>query len=171
MESKKLIEFIDENELKSLQNKFARATGMGCGSKEADGSLIKYDFTSDYCIFTRLSEKGGKLCEECEKKDMEVAAKTGKVHLSRCHAGLINFTAPITVNGEVAGYLTGGQVFDKQPNMDEVKQLAEEMDIPVNRYAEAAHEAAVVPRRRIEGSAELLEELAKLLPERAAKKD
>jgi len=170
MKPKKLTDLIDIDELKSLQDKFAGATGMGCVSEDLNGTLIKSNYVADFCIFTRLSEKGCSHCKQCEHDDIRKAADSKQMHISRCHAGLVNFTAPIFVNGDYVGAIMGGQVFDRQPDIEKIKELAKELDIPEGRYIEAAREIPIIPRKRIEGAAELLSVTANMLSEKACEK-
>ena len=170
MKPKKLTDLIDIDELKSLQNKFAGATGMGCVSEDLNGELIKSNYIADFCIFTRLSEKGCSRCKQCEHDDIQKAADSKQMHISRCHAGLVNFTAPIFVNGDYVGAIMGGQIFDCQPDIEKIKEQAKELDIPEDRYIEAAREIPIIPRKRIEGAAELLSVTANMLSEKACGK-
>ncbi|MCR5559589.1 MAG: PocR ligand-binding domain-containing protein [Schwartzia sp.] len=167
MTPKNLSELLDIDELKSLQRKFAAATGMGCVSEDRNGRIIKSNYIADYCLYTRLSEEGRRRCKECDRSDVERAVASQKMVISRCHTGLINFTAPIMADGKHVGAIMGGQAFDRQPDMEKIKKLAQELGIPEDRYIEAAKEIPIVPRKRIEGAAELLSVTANILSEKA----
>ena len=167
MTPKNLSELLDIDELKSLQSKFAAATGMGCVSEDRNGRIIKSNYIADYCLYTRLSEEGRKRCKECDRNDVKQAVASQKMVISKCHTGLINFTAPIMADGKHIGSIMGGQAFDRQPDIEEIKKIAEELGIPEERYIEAAREIPVVPRKRIEGAAELLSVTANMLSEKA----
>ena len=70
----------------------------------ADGKYISdcYNFT-EFCIdLTRGSAEGKKRCEQCDREGHGVYP---------CHAGLVDFGIPITLeDGTVLGSIIGGQV-------------------------------------------------------------
>jgi ligand-binding sensor protein len=53
-------------------------------------------------------------CAVSYKKGGEEAARTGKPYIYKCHAGLIDFAAPIMINGVQIGTILGGQILTEQ---------------------------------------------------------
>ena len=51
-----------------------------------------------------------------------MALREGRSIAYTCHAGLIDFAAPIVVNDELIGCFIGGQVLLEEPDLDEMKK-------------------------------------------------
>ncbi|MGN0437243.1 MAG: PocR ligand-binding domain-containing protein, partial [Lachnospiraceae bacterium] len=77
-----------------------------------------------------------------------------------CHAGLVDFSAPIIVDGMVLGTVIGGQVRTTDVDEDFVRRKAEEYDIAPEEYIKAAKETSCLDKETIEKAAHFLEELA-----------
>ena len=60
-----------------------------------------------------------------EKKQQE----TGKPFIGACHAGLVDFAAPIIVEGKLIGTVLGGQMLTDSPNEKEFIRIAKEIDV------------------------------------------
>lgn len=103
----------------------------------------------DFCIkLTRGSAEG---CKRCEKNDRE-----GKGVYS-CHAGLIDFGIPITLDdGTVLGSVIGGQVLPENPDEEKFRRTAKELMIDEEEYIRALHKVNVKTKAEIEASANLL---------------
>ena len=104
---------------------------------------------TDFCIkLTRGSAEG---CKRCEKNDRE------GVGVYPCHAGLVDFGIPITLdNGTVLGSIIGGQVLPENPDEEKFRQTARELNINEDEYIEALHQVNVKTQTEIEASANLL---------------
>lgn len=116
----------------------------------ADGEYISdcYNFT-DFCIkLTRGSSEGCRRCEKCDREGKGVY---------KCHAGLVDFGIPITLNdGTVLGSVIGGQVLPETPDEEEFRKIAKELNINENEYIRALHKVTIKTREAIEASANLL---------------
>jgi len=143
-------DFCDMNKFESIMKNWAKSTGLATVAVGADGKYISecYNFT-DFCIkLTRGSEEGRRRCEKCDREGEGVYS---------CHAGLVDFGIPITLNdGTVLGSVIGGQVLPENPDDDAFRNTARELGINEKSYIEALHKVNVKTREQIEASANLL---------------
>ncbi len=146
----KIQDFCNMNKFEEIMSNWAKSTGLATVAVGEDGSYISdcYNFT-EFCIeLTRGSAEG---CKRCEKNDRE-----GKGVYS-CHAGLIDFGIPITLeDGTVLGSVIGGQVLPENPDENKFRQSARELGIDEDKYIAALHKVSVKTREEIEASANLL---------------
>lgn len=146
----KIQDFCDMEKFEQIMSNWAKSTGLATVAVGADGKYISrcYNFT-EFCIdLTRGSEEGCRRCEKCDREGNGVY---------NCHAGLVDFGIPITLNdGTVLGSVIGGQVLPEEPNEDAFRQTAVELKIDPDKYIEALHNVNVRTKKQIESSAKLL---------------
>lgn len=146
----KIQDFCDMEKFEQIMSNWAKSTGLATVAVGADGKYISkcYNFT-EFCIdLTRGSEEGLRRCEKCDREGKGVY---------NCHAGLVDFGIPITLNdGTVLGSVIGGQVLPEEPNEDAFRQTAAELKIDPDKYIEALHNVNVRTKKQIESSAKLL---------------
>ena len=150
-----IAEYIDLNELDSIMRNWSEATGMATIALDADGKYISGEIGfTDFCMkYTRGSEEGARRCIKCDQECSGVYY---------CHAGLMDFSIDIVVNGEVVGKIIGGQVLPKKPDEGKFRQIANELGINEDSYIEALRKIAVRDEESIRASASLLGELINL---------
>lgn len=160
-----LSEMVPKEILQELQNAYARYTGMASLISDANGTPVtKPSNFTHFCMdLTRKSELGGKNCQECGRRGALQALQTGKPAVYPCHAGLMDYAAPIILNGNFIGSFTGGQVRTEDVNEEAFRQKAEEYDIDPDEYVDAAKATNLLPREEIERSAQFLSEIASVL--------
>ena len=89
-------DFTDMHKFEEIMQNWAKATGLATVAVDIDGTYLSdcYNFT-DFCMkYTRQSPEGKKRCEKCDKECSGVY---------RCHAGLIDFSIDLTLDGEKLG--------------------------------------------------------------------
>lgn len=157
-EELKIQDIFDMDFLQKYQDNFARAVGMTAVTVDKNGTPVTNptDWT-DFCMkYTRGCNEGRRRCELCDKNGGESAARTGKPSIYECHAGLMDFGAPIIVDGVQIGSILGGQVLNDPPNDDKFRAYARELGVDEEKYVEAAHQIQILPRKRLEQAAEAL---------------
>lgn len=146
----KIQDFCDMGKFEQIMKNWAESTGLATVAVGADGRYISgcYNFT-EFCIdLTRGSEEGRRRCEYCDANGKGVYP---------CHAGLVDFGIPITLNdGTVLGSIIGGQVLPEHPNEDTFRQTARELGIDEDSYIKALKKVNVKSRKEIDASANLL---------------
>ncbi len=145
----KIQEFMDLSRLQEIQDKFSDATGIAAIAVDTKGNYITEasNFT-DFCIkYTRGSEEGLKRCVKCDNEC------SGTYF---CHAGLMDFSQDILVNGEKVGAIIGGQVLPEEPDEEKFRQIAKELNIDPDNYIRALKKVSVRSEKSIRAAADLL---------------
>lgn len=165
----KLTDLIDVDTLQEIQDGFARLTGMAALITDANGNAVTEgsNFT-DFCMnYTRQSKVGCARCETCDKKGGEQTMETGKATAYFCHAGLVDFAAPIMVNGEFIGSIIGGQVLTEQPDEKKFIKIAQDLNINPSDYLKALKKVKIINKEQIDAAADFLCIIGKILSETA----
>ena len=164
-----LTELIDVPTLQMIQDAFSNLTGMAaltadkCGVAVTNGSAF-----TDFCMeYIRKSPLGKKRCEECDRYGAVKTQETGRSTAYFCHAHLMDFAAPITLNGHMIGSFIGGQAITQEPDEDTIRALAAELEVDPEGLCEASRRVKVCSQETIEKSAHFLEEIAGFLSEMA----
>lgn len=141
----KIQEFCDMDKFEQIMKNWAESTGLATVAVGADGEYISdcYNFT-EFCIkLTRGSAEGKRRCEKCDREGQGVYA---------CHAGLVDFGIPITLeDGTVLGSVIGGQVLPEHPDEKKFRKTAQELGIDEEKYINALGKVSVKTREQIEG--------------------
>ena len=153
-----LQDVFDMDFLQKFQDHFARAAGMTAVTVDKDGKPVTRPTDwFEFCMkYTRGSTEGCRRCEQCDKNGGETAARTGRPAVYECHAGLMNFGAPIIVEGKQVGSILGGQILTAPPDEDKFRAYAKEIGVDPERYVEAVRKIQIMPRERLEHAAEVL---------------
>lgn len=161
-----LLDIIDKKTLQELQDAFANATGMAALTTDDSGSVTELSNGTDFCMnFTRASRIGCERCNQCDLMGGEQSSKTGKPAVYYCHGGLVDFAAPIILNGKHIGSLIGGQVLPEPPDEEKFRKIAKEIDVDPDAYIEALRKIKIVPKQQIDAAANLLYQMANALSE------
>jgi len=161
----KLSELIDVKTLQSIQDGFAHLTGVAALITEPDGTPITVGaLNSDYCYkYTRGTDIGCSMCKECDLFGVEEAIRRGETHLYTCHAGLVDFAAPILIDGQLIGCFLGGQVISGPIDESFVRNKAIELGIDPDEYVAAAHLITSYSTEYIENAAKFMAQVTEIL--------
>ncbi len=157
-----LTDLISVEALQRIQDGFSAYTGMAALILSPEGVHItaKSGFTRFCEKLTRKSDKGCTDCAECDKNGIFNALKAGHAVVYSCHAGLMDFAAPIIVEGMFLGSFIGGQVRYEEIDEQALSKTADEYGIAPEEYIRAAKEVACLSREAIEKAAVFLGEIA-----------
>ena len=153
-----LKDVIDVDFLQQFQDDFAKGVGLASVTVDPDGTPItKPSSYTRFCMdYTHSTECGDKRCAESHRKGGEEAARTGKPVIYECHAGLIDFAAPIMLEGRQIGTILGGQVLTDVPKDAKYRKIANEIGVDEEGYVEAVQEIRTLSRESIEAAANVL---------------
>lgn len=160
-----LTELIDVETLQRVQDAFADMTGMAALTTDAEGVAVTNgsNFT-DFCMkYTRATKIGAFRCGLCDKRGAEITLASGHACAYDCHAGLVDFAAPIMVDGRMVGSFIGGQVLTGPPDLDRYRENARRMGIDPDAYVEAVKKVRVLDRDYVNKASQALYSLADVL--------
>ncbi|MBD5130209.1 MAG: histidine kinase [Ruminococcaceae bacterium] len=164
IENLTLLDVIDRQTLQALQDAFADATGMAALATDATGAVTRLSNPTEFCMnLTRKSPKGCERCNKCDLQGGADSSRTGRPSVYYCHGGLVDFAAPIIVNGRHIGSLIGGQVLPEEPDDAKFRKIAAEIGVDPDRYVSAVHKVKIVPKEQIDAAANLLYQMANAL--------
>lgn len=162
----KLSDVVDIKILQEFQDAFALSTGMASIIVDNEGPITAPSNFTNFCIkYTRGSSEGYKRCNDCDIRGGKISAETGKPYVYYCHSGLMDFAAPIIVNGKQIGSVLGGQVLPESPDKDKFRATARALGIDEEKYLKALDEIKIVPKQQIEAAAQLLYVVANAISE------
>lgn len=166
-----LTNLIDVNVLQQIQDGFSAYTGMAALTTDADGiPVTKGSGFTRFCTdLTRRSVLGEKRCAECDKQGALQTLIQEKPAVYHCHAGLVDYAAPIMVENKFIGSFIGGQVRTSELDEQEMYKKAIELGIDPRIYIEAANETVMLSEHEVQKAAQFLSEIAKILSEMAYK--
>ncbi len=159
-----LLDVIDKGTLQSLQDAFADATGMAALATDDTGAVTHLSNPTEFCMkYTRKSHVGADRCNQCDLRGGEEASRTGRPSVYFCHGGLVDFAAPIVINGKHIGSLIGGQVLTEAPDENKFRKIAKEIGVDPDDYIAALRKVPIVPKEKVDAAAELLYQIANSL--------
>lgn len=102
----------NEKELHQLLRDFHDLTRLTLTLYDPEGEWIFSYPTKEncFCNCIKTSPEGAALCDASDRASFEAAKTSGECVIYKCHAGLIEATAPIVSDGFTIGYLMMGQV-------------------------------------------------------------
>lgn len=154
----KLRDVLDIDLLQRFQDNFAESMDIASVTVDMDGEPVtKPSSYTSFCIdYTHSTKTGDDRCALSHKKGGEEAARTGKPYIYKCHAGLIDFAAPIIVDGKQIATILGGQILTKKPEEDGFRVTAREIGVNEDKYVEAVNKVKITTEKNITAAAEVL---------------
>lgn len=158
MEALEIADVADISLLQKFQDNFAVSVNCASVTVDRHGDPITQpsSYTKFCTNFIHCSAIGDRRCAESHNRMGQEAAKTGRPYVGTCHAGLIDFAAPIIVNGELLGTVLGGQVLDQSPKEDVYRSVAKDLGINEDDLVSAANEVKISEIENIRAAAEVL---------------
>lgn len=158
IDSIEIKDVVDIGLLQTFQDNFAIGMNIASVTVDKNGTPVtKPSSYTKFCIdFTHSTKIGDDRCAASHKKGGEEAARTGKPYIYTCHAGLIDFAAPILVQGHLIGTILGGQVLTNQPVKEKFTKTAHEIGVDGEDYFEAAQNVYMTNEKNVKAAAEVL---------------
>lgn len=160
-----LTQLIKPEVLQQIQDAFSDYTGMAAITTNAEGvPVTKGSNFLNFCTnVIRGTEPGLRCCNKCDKNGALETMRTGTPSVYCCHAGLVDFSAPIMVNGRLIGCFVGGQVLTGELDEELCRKKASEYNIDPDIYIAEAKKAVRLSEEQVRKSAKLLGDIAKAL--------
>ncbi len=144
--------------LQKFLDNFADGMNLASVAVDREGNPVTNpsSYTRICAHYTHSTKTGDDRCAASHKRGGEEAARTGRPYIFQCHSGLIDFAAPIMVEGELIGTILGGQILSKKPNEEEFRRVAREIGVNEDQYIDALHEVNITTEKNIRAAAEVL---------------
>lgn len=158
IDSLEIKDVIDIKLLQKFQDNFAESMNIASITVDKSGNTVTTpsSYTS-FCIdFIHSTDIGDSRCAESHRKGGEEAARIGKPYVYTCHAGLIDFAAPILIEGKQIGTILGGQILKEKPEPLKYIQIAKEIGVDGAKLVEAVKKVKVITEKNISSAAEVL---------------
>ena len=167
-----LTDLIDAEVLQKIQDSFSNMTGMAALTTDANGVAVTEGSNfSDFCMkYTRTSETGCARCEQCDKWGAKLALEKGESVAYFCHAGLVDYAAPIMADGQMVGCFIGGQVLTESPDAEKMWRIAEDIEVDPEEFIQAAARISIIEKSAIDSAAKFLYTVASVLSDMAYNK-
>ena len=142
---------------------------MASMTTDADGVPLTNSSTfRSFCRkYTQKSYEGNLLCQHCHVTAAESFLEEGEIGAQPCHAGILEFAAPIIANGKFVGGFIGGQILTAPPDEEKIRALAKKLDIDPDEYYEAAKKVPVVSQKQIDAAANFMCTIANVISDMA----
>ena len=117
-----IAEVLDLGQLQKILEDFSEATGLASVAVDARGIPVTRSFAfTDFCREMRSDPVRSKLCHGCDAHGGLQSLIEGSPQVYRCHAGLVDFSVPVTDGDKYVGAILCGQV--RVPRADEPRFL------------------------------------------------
>nr|WP_320026279.1 PocR ligand-binding domain-containing protein [uncultured Acetobacterium sp.] len=160
---KRISDLVDIKTLQEILDAFTTTTGLMANIVDVEGvSIFPRKGIKKCCKFCRIiySLEGGKnRCQAAYKRAGKQAALFGEPYIFRCPSGLIEWAAPIVLNGEHVGTIICGQVLMWEPEeffWIELRKMNQAITDDFEELFEAVGELAIVTGNQVQASAYLL---------------
>lgn len=144
--------------LQKFQDAFSNALGVAGLTTDKNGVPVTEgsNFT-DFCMnVSRKSKEGLRRCMESDTFGGKESARTGKPSVYYCGSGLMDFGAPIIINGTQIGSIIGGQVLPSPPDRTKYVEIAKEINVDPDIFLDALDKVKIVPEDQLKAASELL---------------
>jgi len=154
----KIEDVIDIELLQKFQDNFAESMDIASVTVDVNGNPVTRPSSyTNFCRnFTHSTTEGDNRCAQSHKKGGEEAARTEKPYVYTCHAGLIDFAAPIMLDGQLIGTILGGQILVEKPEEEKYRRTAREIGVNEDGYVEAVNKVKITEYKNIKAAAEVL---------------
>lgn len=149
---------LDLDFLQKFLDDFGQAVGLAAIAVDNEGTAISNptNFT-DFCMkMNRGCEKGLKRCMKSDLYGSKESARTNEAAVYYCENGLMDFAAPIIVNGERIGAILGGQVLSSPPDIEKFRKIAIDIGVDPKTYINELEKVPVMSENKIRAAASLL---------------
>ncbi|MEK6265679.1 MAG: PocR ligand-binding domain-containing protein [Clostridium sp.] len=166
-------DIIDITVLQDIQDKFGMITGVSFITVDFRGKPITK--ASNFCSFCNELRKFPEGLEICCKSDAHgglEAAIRQKPYMYRCPAGLVDFSAPIIVQGQYIGAVLCGQVRTENDNLKNIFDIEQSKYIWADnpKLVEAYNQTTYIEYEKLEAIASLIYTVVNQLAEKSMAK-
>ncbi len=153
-----------------LLDSYYKATGFKAIFVDKKGKIF-LSTTSDgfFCNFCKLiqsSSEGQKRCFKSFSNGMLKSAEYGFPYISRCHTGILEWSAPFLYEGELLGSFISGGVLMRKPDssfLKEIKKVDKSLGLEESQLEEILKRTKIVSEKKVKAAADILHIMANYL--------
>ncbi len=167
-----LTDLIDLETLQKVQDAFSDMSGIAAIITDVHGNAVtKSSGGCDFCFkYIRSTKIGVEQCAKCDRLGAEKAAKARAACAYFCHAGLVEFAAPIMAHGTIVGCIIGGQLLTIPLEEQHLRQVGEKLGVEADKLIETAKDIRIVDKKTIDKVSNALYTIANVLSDVAFSK-
>lgn len=169
-----LLDLIKQEELEKVLRVFTNATGVASIITDVEGRpLTRPQNFTPFCLhYCRSTVSGQRRCHESDRLGGMESARTRKPYIYPClNAGLIDFAAPVIVQGHHLATILGGQVLEKPVEAQAAMEGARAIGIEdVDGYLEALGDVPFMSRQKLLAVVDLMSVITQTVSELALQK-
>ena len=160
-----MISTFNVTELRELIKDLYNVTGLRITVFDDDYmEILAYpEDLPDFCKLIRTCDEGKRRCFESDRIGCAVAKESDGVHIYKCHAGLTEVIAAITLGKISIGYLCFGHVSpvkDSEEAWKQVSEKIESLNLPLDKMKKEQGRLKYLSNDYLESAAHLLQALA-----------
>lgn len=153
---------LNREKLLDLMEDFYILTSVKIALFDINGNeILSYpNHHCSFCNLVRSTKEGEKLCRKSNENSFARCQKKRTLEIFKCHAGLIETTAPLIDQGQVIGYIMFGQItdiLDRNCITDILKDTIQKLNLDSVGYDASIYNVAVKTHEQIEAAAKILE--------------
>lgn len=159
----RLLDFVDIKILKNILDAFTDTTGLMTNIVDINGkSIFSKNDIKKCCKFCRIIynyEHGLERCQGAYKRAGKQAAIFGEPYIFRCPSGLIEWAAPIIVDGNHLGTIICGQVLMWNPEeffWIELREMNKDLTNDFTELFQAVQELPIISAKEVKSASYLL---------------
>jgi signal transduction histidine kinase len=158
LDSLEIKDVIDISLLQRFQDNFAESMDIASVTVDINGKPVTNPSSyTRFCIdYVHSTSIGDSRCAESHRRGGNEAARTRRPYIYTCHAGLIDFAAPILIEDRQIGTILGGQILTKKPEELNYIKTAKEIGVDETEFVEAVNEIKIVTEKNVKAAAEVL---------------
>jgi signal transduction histidine kinase len=123
-------DILDVSYLQGLVEELARSTGVRLWVLDMNCHPVAMSIAGgEHCRTILNSYKGAVRCYESAVNSLADLAGTLVPRVRKCHAGFVCFDAPLILNGEIVGMITGDGSIPESPEPEVYRAMATELEI------------------------------------------
>lgn len=156
--------------IKWLLDSYYKATGFKVIFVDKKGKIFlsttSDEFFCDFCKLVQNSSEGQKRCFKSFSNGMLKSAEYGFPYISRCHTGIIEWTAPFLYEGELLGSFISGGVLMRKPDpsfLKEIKKVNKSLGLEESQLEEILKRTKIVSEKKVKAAADILHIMANYL--------
>jgi diguanylate cyclase (GGDEF)-like protein len=155
-------ELVDIEAFRSMLSALYDATGILHGLVDADNEVISAAGWQEACTLFHRAHPCTRA--RCHESNRELSAQVGSAPYVgiRCGNGLMDYAAPITVEGQQLATLYFGQCFHEPPDLERFRAQARECGFDQEAYLATIRKVPIIPRERIDAIMRFFAQLAQM---------